>query len=108
MGNIIELNKLIEELSEEICAFAKPLILDKDHKESIRQILSSETDLRLGVEMIMEADTQELLIQNIQLTKEEAQIILYTLNKFKEDDEVVSMKEKTNKIINIIETCLEN
>lgn len=52
MNKIIDLQKRVEELSKEICAYCKPLMLDKNFSKEVRQLLSSETDLRLSVEMI--------------------------------------------------------
>ncbi|MCK9162822.1 MAG: hypothetical protein WCR29_02685 [Bacteroidales bacterium] len=95
MNNIIDLQKQADELSTKICSFCKPLILSPLYKEQVRQLLSSETDLRLSIEYSMEAETKEEALEKISLAKQEAEIILYIL--------IQLNKEKPNEVVKIIE-----
>lgn len=81
MNKIVELQKLAEEISSDICSFCKPLMLNKAYSKEVRQLLSSETDLRMSIEMIMEVESKKEAQEKIQIAKEESQIILYFLER---------------------------
>lgn len=106
MNKIIDLQKRVEELSKEICAYCKPLILDKNFSKEVRQLLSSETDLRLSVEMILEVESKKEADEKIIIAKEEAEIILYFLTQInsKTKNKAKSIIDNTKQIIDILNT----
>lgn len=104
MNKIIDLQKRVEKLSKDICAYCKPLMLDKNFSKGVRQLLSSETDLRLSVELIMEVQSRKEAEEKVIIAKEEAEIILYFLTQInsKTQDKAKSIIEDTKQIIDIL------
>ncbi|MFA6200993.1 MAG: hypothetical protein WC679_11375 [Bacteroidales bacterium] len=104
MNDILALQKQANELSTKICSFCKPLMLSTQHKNQVHQLLSSEADLRLSIELAMEVKTKKDFLEKLSLAQEEAEIILYMLMQFKEEkiNEISPMKELAKKIINTI------
>lgn len=104
MNDILALQKQADELSTKICSFCKPLMLSTQHKNQVHQLLSSEADLRLSIELAMEVKTKKDFLEKLSLAQEEAEIILYMLMQFKEEkiNEISPMKELAKKIINTI------
>lgn len=106
MNKIIDLLEKSDSLSTMICSFSKPFMLTKEHSTEIRQLLSSESDLRLGLEFITEGKTEKELKQNILLVTQEAEIILYTLMQLDKMGlkETLPMIDKAKEIVAIIKT----
>lgn len=106
MNKILDLQEKSDLLSSMICSFCKPLILNKEYSKEIRQLLSSESDLRLSIEFIMEVKTDKEMREKIILAKEEADIILYTLIQMKKRkiNDISPIIENTKNFIGILNT----
>jgi hypothetical protein len=104
MNDILALQKQANELSTKICSFCKPLMLSTQYKNQVHQLLSSEADLRLAIELAIEVKTKKDFLEKLSLAQEEAEIILYMLMQFKEEkiNEISPMKELAKKILNTI------
>lgn len=106
MNKIIDLQEKSDKLSSSICTLSKPFMLTKEHSQEIRQLLSSESDLRLGIEFITEGKTQKELQENIILVKQEADIILYSLMQLKKKQvkDISPIIAEIEEIISILNT----
>jgi len=110
MNDILALQKQADELSTKICSFCKPLMLSTQHKNQVHQLLSSEADLRLSIELAMEVETKKDCLEKLSLAKEETEIILYILMQFNEEkiNEISPMKKLAQEIIGIIAELSKN
>ena len=79
MQEIVELDSLGKQISEKICEYCKPLMLQKEEKKERTRLLSCETDLQLSLQYALEAESAAGCIEKLKLTKEECEIIVYTL-----------------------------
>lgn len=81
-------------------------MLSVEFRSQVRQLLSSEADLRLTIELAMEVETSKEMKEKITLAKEEAEIILYTLSLMDDSKigELKPMKAMTTTIIKEIES----
>lgn len=106
MNKIRELQEKADHLSTLICNLSKPFMLTKEHREETTQLLSSESELRLGIEFITEGRTEKELKESIILTKQEAEIILYMLIKLKEKKvkDISPIIKQAEEVIGILNT----
>jgi hypothetical protein len=81
-------------------------MLNKEFSNQVRQLLSSESDLRLTIDLIMEVKTEKEMREKITLAIQESEIILYTLMQMdkKKINNISPIIEQTNEIIGILNT----
>lgn len=81
-------------------------MLSVEFRSQVRQLLSSEADLRLTIELAMVVETSKEMKEKITLAKEEAEIILYILSQMDDSKigELKPMKAMTTTIIKEIES----
>lgn len=84
MQEIVELDSLGKKISEKICEYCKPLMLQSGERKERTRLLSCETDLQLSLQYALEADSAAGCIEKLLLTKEECEIIIYTLKGLKQ------------------------
>lgn len=84
MQEIVELDSLGKQISEKICEYCKPLMLQSEERKERTRLLSCETDLQLSLQYALEADSAVGCIEKLLLTKEECEIIIYTLKGLKQ------------------------
>ena len=84
MQEIVELDSLGKQISEKICEYCKPLMLQKEERKERTRLLSCETDLQLSLQYALEAESAAGCIEKLKLTKEECEIIVYTLKGLKQ------------------------
>lgn len=106
MNQILDLQQKSSLLSSMLCTLSKPLMLNKEFSNQVRQLLSSESDLRLTIDLIMEVKTEKEMREKITLAIQESEIILYTLMQMdkKKINNISPIIEKTNEIIGILNT----
>ena len=106
MNQILDLQQKSSLLSSMICTLCKPLMLNKEFSNQVRQLLSSESDLRLTIDLIMEVKTEKEMREKITLAIQESEIILYTLMQMdkKKINNISPIIEQTNEIIGILNT----
>ncbi|MDD2487846.1 MAG: hypothetical protein PHE13_01945 [Bacteroidales bacterium] len=106
MNQILDLQQKSNLLSSMICTLCKPLMLNKEFSNHVRQLLSSESDLRLTIDLIMEVKTEKEMREKITLAIQESEIILYTLMQMdkKKINNISPIIEQTNEIIGILNT----
>ncbi|MDD4528281.1 MAG: hypothetical protein WC108_06950 [Bacteroidales bacterium] len=106
MNQILDLQQKSNLLSSMICTLCKPLMLNKEFSNQVRQLLSSESDLRLTIDLIMEVKTEKEMREKITLAIQESEIILYTLMQMdkKKINNISPIIEQTNEIIGILNT----
>ncbi len=84
MQEIVELDSLGKQISEKICEYCKPLMLQKEERKERTRLLSCETDIQLSLQYALEAESAADCIAKLKLTKEECEIIVYTLKGLKQ------------------------
>ena len=106
MNQILDLQQKSNLLSSMICTLCKPLMLNKEFSNHVRQLLSSESDLRLTIDLMMEVKTEKEMREKITLAIQESEIILYTLMQMdkKKINNISPIIEQTNEIIGILNT----
>ena len=98
MQEIIELQENSKLISEKICEYCKPLMLEKENRKERTRLLSSETDLQLALQYALETDNVKSCVEKLKLAREECDIITYTLRQ---------LNQSTSLTIEIRELCLK-
>lgn len=96
MEEITDLQKNCERLSDGICGYCKPLMLEKEGRKERTRLLSCEGDLLMCVQYALEADTLQSCTDKLRLALEEAEIIRFTLGQ---------TKHKNSDVLNLMELC---
>ena len=109
MNELILVRTLIDEFTEQLIKFCKPLMVNPVLKKDVASLLNSESNLRMTIEFACEAQERNDMLNKLTLSLEEINMISDVLEKseFLKSSEKTLIQEKNHSIKIMLENLIE-
>lgn len=110
MNELVFVRTLIDDFTEQLIKFCKPLMTTPDLRKDVALLLNSESNLRMTVEFACEAKDSDELLRKLLLSIEEISVISEILKKtnFPLSIERTHLQEKAFEIKEILENICQS